>query len=219
MAEKILYIIADPNNRENSFTSAIGRAFLDEYRATSLESDIVEIDIYQMDVPFIDLDVLKAREKMQLDETSDTLTDNEREKVSTIHDLRKQFLSADKYIFVTPLWNWTLPPKLKAYIDIILMNEKAFDCHEGELADLLKGKKAIHIQARCGLTLEGSDAEVEFGDRYLRFIMNLMGVHMSNSIIIEGESYLPGEVNDGILAAVEQARESGREFAEENSEG
>jgi FMN-dependent NADH-azoreductase len=67
MAEKRFYVIADPNRQENFFISAIGRAFLDAYRARSVESDIVEVDIYQTDIPFIDLDVLKAWEKLQSD--------------------------------------------------------------------------------------------------------------------------------------------------------
>ena len=35
----------------------------------------------------------------------ETLTDDEQMKVSRLSDILEEFLSADKYVFVTPMWN------------------------------------------------------------------------------------------------------------------
>ncbi len=55
------------------------------------------------------------------------LTDDEQMKVSRLSDILEEFLSADKYVFVTPMWN-LLQPVVKAYIDAIWIGENFSVC-------------------------------------------------------------------------------------------
>lgn len=40
--------------------------------------------------------------------------------------LSDQFVTADKYVFVTPLWNLSFPSVMKAYFDAVAIPGKAF---------------------------------------------------------------------------------------------
>lgn len=66
------------------------------------------IDLFETYVPVIDKDVLTGwGGKMS---NGETLTDDEQMKVSRLSDILEEFLSADKYVFVTPMWNLSFPP-------------------------------------------------------------------------------------------------------------
>ncbi|MED2258126.1 NAD(P)H-dependent oxidoreductase [Brevibacillus parabrevis] len=40
--------------------------------------------------------------------------------------MTEQFISADGYIIVAPMWNYGVPPMLKVYIDAVCIARKAF---------------------------------------------------------------------------------------------
>ncbi|MFP3821738.1 NAD(P)H-dependent oxidoreductase, partial [Bacillus sp. SIMBA_008] len=90
----------------------------------------------------------------------DTLSAEEQAKVARLNELSDQFVSADKYVFVSPLWNFSFPPVLKAYIDSVAVAGKTFKYTEQGPVGLLTDKKALHIQARGGYYSEGPAAEL-----------------------------------------------------------
>lgn len=71
----------------------------------------------------------------------ETLTDDELMKVSRMSDILEEFLSADKYVFVTPMWNLSFPPVVKAYIDAISIAGKTFKYSAEGPQGLLTDKK------------------------------------------------------------------------------
>ncbi len=76
------------------------------------------------------------------------LTLAEQTKIGRINELVDQFVAADKYFFVTPIWNYSYPPVMKAYLDTICITGKTFKYHpDGSRTGLLSDKKAVHIQA------------------------------------------------------------------------
>ena len=71
----------------------------------------------------IDKDVLTGWGKLR---NGDTLTNEEQQKVDRLSAILDEFLAADKYVFVSPMWNLSFPPVLKAYIDAISIAGKTF---------------------------------------------------------------------------------------------
>lgn len=139
-----------------------------------------------MEIPLIDEDVLNAWGKFGQGKSFEELTAVEKKKISAMNSILEQFLSADKYVFVTPFWNFTVPPKMKAYLDNICIVGKTFKYTENGPVGLLTDKKAIHIQARGGVYTEGPAADLEMGDKYMNTILNFIGINDSQSIIAEG---------------------------------
>lgn len=212
---KVLYITANPKTANESYSLAVAEEFIKAYKQENPNDEIVNIDLYKIDIPYIDTDVFNGWGKLQQGKAFDELSAEEKDKVSRINRLTDQFIEADKYVFVTPLWNFSFPPKVKAYIDNIAIAGKTFKYTSEGPVGLLTDKKAVHIQARGGIYSEGPAKDMEFGDRYLKAVLSFLGVPSVESVIVEGMAQMPEKAEEIKQKAIENAREAAKKFAKE----
>jgi FMN-dependent NADH-azoreductase len=210
---KVLYITANPKPVAESFSLRTGQAFIEEYKKANTNDEVVHLDLYMLDIPMIDADVFSGWGKLA---NGDDLSAAERAKVERIEEITDEFVSADKYVFVTPFWNFFFPPKLKAYIDAICIAGKTFKYTENGSVGLLGGRPVVHIQARGGFYSEGPAKELEFADRYLRTILNFLGIDDIQTVVAEGMAYDPSKAEGIVAKAIERAREVAKSFAAES---
>ena len=183
---KVLYITANPKDESQSFSLEAGRKFLDLYKQNNPMDEIVELDLYKLDIPYIDNDVFSGWGKLSGGADFSELTKDEQAKVGTINGFTEQFIEADKYIFVTPMWNLSLPPKMKVYVDTLMIAGKTFHYTENGPEGLLKEKKAFHIHATGCVYSNPDVAHMEFGNSYLQTVLGFMGVNDYQAILLEG---------------------------------
>jgi FMN-dependent NADH-azoreductase len=209
---KVLYITANPKPVAESFSLRTGKAFIEEYKQLNPRDEVIHLDLYQIDIPMIDADVFTGWGKLAKGEN---LTEAEKSKVERIAEITDEFVSADKYVFVTPFWNFLFPPKMKAYIDAICIAGKTFKYTENGSVGLLGGKRVVHIQARGGFYSEGPAKELELGDRYLRTVLQFLGITDIQTVVAEGMAYDPSKAEGIVAKAIEKAREVARDFSRE----
>ncbi|MBU3184809.1 FMN-dependent NADH-azoreductase [Clostridium estertheticum] len=209
---KILYITANPKTKENSFSLAVGNEFLETYKKSNPSDEIITLDLYKTEVPFIDEVVFSAWGKLGAGVTFEKLDKGEQNKVVAMNNLLDQFIAADKYVFVTPLWNFTIPPMMKAYLDNICIVNKTFKYTQNGPVGLLTDKKAVHIQARGGVYSVGLAADLELGDRYINTILNFIGITDKQSIIVEGMNSAPDKADEIKKNAINKARKVAQKF-------
>jgi FMN-dependent NADH-azoreductase len=193
---QVLYITAHPHDDTQSFSMAAGKAFIDTYKKVNPSHEVVAVDLYKEDIPQIDADVFSGWGKLQTGKGFEELSDSEKAKVGRLTELVDQFVEADKYIFVTPFWNFSFPPVMKAYIDSVSVAGKTFKYTEHGPIGLLTDKKALHIQARGGIYTEGPAAQMEMGHRYLDIMMQFYGVPSFEGLFIEGHAAMPDKAQD-----------------------
>lgn len=208
----VLYITANPKPVEEAFSLSVGEEFINAYRENNPNDEVVRLDLYKINVPYIDTDVFSGWGKLQQGTAFDELSPDEKQKVSSINQLTDQFVAADKYVFVTPMWNLSFPPKLKSYIDNIAIAGKTFKYTAEGPVGLLTDKKALHIQARGGVYSEGPAKSLEFGDSYLRAILGFMGVPEIETIAVEGMAANPDQAADIKQKAIDRAKEFAKQF-------
>ena len=206
---KLLYITAHPLDELGSNSMAAGKTFVDSYKENHPSDEVKHIDLFNEDIPMIDKDVLTGWGKLR---NGDELTSEEQQKVNRLSEILDEFLEADKYVFVSPMWNLSFPPLLKAYIDAISIAGKTFKYTAEGPQGLLTDKKVLHIQSRGGYYTEGPAAEVESGDRYLRNIMTFLGVPSYETIIIEGHNAEPEKTEEIKAASIAEAKELAKTF-------
>lgn len=209
---KVLYITANPKPIEKSYSLSIGEEFLNEYKKANPQDEITRLDLYKITIPYIDLDVFNGWDKLQQKVEWEKLSEKEKEKVQNINQLTDQFIETDKYVFVTPLWNLSVPPVMRSYIDTICVAGKTFKYTEQGPIGLLKGKKGIHIQARGGIYSQGPAKDLEFGDKYIKALLTFLGVQVSESIVAEGMDYQPAEAAQIKEKAIQEAQRIARSF-------
>ena len=166
----ILHIDASING-ENSASRAISRSLVD--RLTSAADNVVYRDLAADPLPHLTLDVF-----------ADT-------------SVLDEFLAADTVVIGAPMYNFTLPTQLKAWIDRILVAGRTFRYTANGPEGLATGKRVIVALARGGIYDKGSPASaLEHLETYLRGIFNFIG--------IEPEFVAA----DGLNISSEQRRES-----------
>ncbi|WP_057914752.1 FMN-dependent NADH-azoreductase [Peribacillus muralis] len=208
----LLYITAHPLDIDRSYSMAVGKEFIELYKELHPNDEVVHLDLYKADVPYLDADVFSGWEKLRSGIPFNELLSSEREKVGRLAELGGQFLLADKYVFVTPMWNFSIPAILKTYIDAVAVAGKTFKYTKEGSIGLLTGKKALHIQARGDIYTEGPEANREMGHSYLEVMMDFFGVSSFQGIIIEGQAKFPEKAQEIKEKAILEAKEAAKSF-------
>ncbi|MED4056916.1 FMN-dependent NADH-azoreductase [Niallia taxi] len=208
----ILYITANPYDETTSYSMAVGREFIEAYKKLNPEDNIVHLDLYEAEIPYLDRDVFNGWEKLKAGTPFEKLSHSERLKTGRLAELGGQFLLADKYVFVNPMWNFSIPAVMKTYIDAVTVSGKTFKYTKEGSVGLLKGKKAFHIQSSGDIYSYGSEAKNEMSNRYLEVMMNFFEVSSFESIIIEGQQRFPEKAEEIKAKALFQAQEAAAKF-------
>ncbi|MFF2908010.1 FMN-dependent NADH-azoreductase [Paenibacillus sp. NPDC057934] len=209
----VLYITANPNNQEASYSLTVGEEFVEAYRSANPTDEVIRLDLFKSDIPQLDADVFSGWGKLGAGTAFAELTDAEQAKVGRLGQLVDQFVAADKYVFVNPIWNFSIPPVLKAYIDAICVAGKTFRYTDKGPIGLLTDKKAVHIQASGSVLSPGSIyADSEMGHRYLDSIMKFIGIPSFEAIFVEGMAKSPDQAPAIKEKAIQQAREVATSF-------
>jgi FMN-dependent NADH-azoreductase len=107
-------------------------------------------------------------------------TDLEALKISD--ELVAELKGADVVVIGTPMYNWSVPSALKAYIDQVLrVNETVLvskDDIRNPYTGLLKGKKAYLLMVRGNLGYDVGDfyEHMDFQTNYLKTVLEIMGI-------------------------------------------
>ena len=88
-----------------------------------------------------------------------------------------EFVAADTVVIGAPMYNFTLPTQLKAWIDRIMIAGKTFRYTANGPEGLAGGKRVVIGLARGGFYEQGSPASaLEHLESYLRGIFNFIGI-------------------------------------------
>jgi FMN-dependent NADH-azoreductase len=90
-----------------------------------------------------------------------------------------EFLAADRIVVAAPMYNFSVPSTLKAYIDNIVRVGRtfAFDPATFQFTGLATGKRAVVVTTSAGDYPAGSPmAAMDFHAPYLRAVLTFMGV-------------------------------------------
>ena len=99
----------------------------------------------------------------------------------------EEFLAADMVVIGAPMYNFTIPTQLKAWIDRILVAGKTFRYGAEGPVGLAGNKRVIIAISRGGLYGPGAPAAVlEHLETYLRGVFGFIGVANPELIVAEG---------------------------------
>jgi len=113
-----------------------------------------------------------------------------------------EFLAAETVVIGAPMYNFSIPSQLKAWIDRIAIAGKTFRYTEQGPEGLAGGKRVIIALARGGIYSEGSPAAaLEHVETYLRGVFNFIGIE-PEFVIAEGVNLSPEHKENAIAAAL-----------------
>ena len=97
-----------------------------------------------------------------------------------------EFLAADVIVIGAPMYNFSIPSQLKAWIDRVAVAGKTFRYTENGPQGLAGGKRVIVASSRHGIYSSGPAAGMDFQENYLRAILGFLGITEIEFIRAEG---------------------------------
>ncbi len=114
-----------------------------------------------------------------------------------------EFLDAEIVVIGAPMYNFTIPSQLKAWIDHIIIAGKTFRYSETGAQGLAGGKKVIIASSRGGLYAPGTpQAANDFQERYLRTVLGFIGIEDIDIVRAEGLAFGPEHRKAAMRAAL-----------------
>jgi FMN-dependent NADH-azoreductase len=112
--------------------------------------------------------------------------------------------AADVIVIAAPMYNFSVPSTLKAWIDHILIAGQTFRyTPAGKPEALVNGKEAYLVLARGGVYSEGPMAAMDYQEPYLRAVLAFIGI--TNVQVLRAEGLAFGA--EHARAALSRARE------------
>lgn len=175
---KLLKIDSSPRG-DYSVSRALTAVFAEEWLKNHTDGTVVERDLFKTELPFVDLPWIAGAytpAEQHSPEIAKTI------KISD--DLVDELLSIDHIILGAPMYNFSLPAILKAYIDQIVRIGRTFTPkYEG----LATGKKLTVLLTSGGVYTPGSHTEVyNVESSYLKQVFGFIGITDVSIILVGG---------------------------------
>lgn len=181
---KILHIDSSIQG-EASASRALTHEIVAQWRATHPHAEVRYRDLAAEELPHLSPRALARADELESARNAAVL---------------EEFLAADVVVIGAPLYNFSIPSQLKAWIDRITVAGRTFRYTDKGPVGLATGKQVIVAVARGGVYAPG--AASEFGESYLRFLFGFLGIKELSVVRAEGLAFSP----EHRAAALETAR-------------
>ena len=192
----ILHIDSSPRG-ERSHSRALTAAFVGELQKTHSDATVSYRDLGRAPVPHVDEAWIKAAYG-----APDERSDADKQAIAFSDELVDELLAADIIVVGAPMYNFSIPSTLKAYIDQVVRIGRTFT---KDYQGLATGKKLYVLCARGGGGYGPGEPmhDNNFQDPYFKAIFGLIGIE--DISYVYDEKTLSGE--DDLDASKAEARE------------
>ncbi len=171
-------IIESSARQQDSTSRQLTREFVNQWQNAHPDDVITLRDVAAKPVPHLDVDLLGGWTKPEAERSGAEI-----EALTRSNILTDELLAADVLVLAAPMYNFTIPSTLKAWLDHVLRAGITFKYTPTGPQGLLTGKRAIVLTARGGIHAGGASDHQE---PYLRQVMAFIGIHDVEFIHAEG---------------------------------
>jgi FMN-dependent NADH-azoreductase len=164
-----------------SASRELSAAWAADWKARHPESASVYRDLAAQSLPHLTGDVLMARSAPHAIEDAAL-----RSRVEADEAMMQEFLDADVIVIGAPMYNFSVPSQLKAWIDRIAVAGRTFRYGPNGPEGLAGGKKVVVVSSRGGVYSAGPAAGFDHQEAYLRSVFTFLGVTDIEFIRAEG---------------------------------
>lgn len=187
---------------ENSKSRALGREFVEAWTRHHPGTRIVERDLAAEAVPHVTGTVFGAAVT-----PAGNRSPEQAEAAALADRLIEELEAADVIVLAAPMYNFSVPSTVKAWIDHVVRAGRTFRYGANGPEGLLRGKKVFIVTARGGVYSQGPGKSMDFHEPYLRGVLGFVGLTDISFIYAEGLA-----VPEVAVGAIETARASIQEL-------
>ena len=180
---KLLEIQSSPRG-ESSDSITLTKSFIEACKSDNASIVVDTLNVWHERLPEFDYEAIGAKYKAVKHETMTEVESNVWERIQL---LIRRFQNADRIVLGTPMWNFSLPYKLKQLIDLVAQRNYLFSYDGKQYGPLLNVEKAVAVYTRGSHFLEGTPIPPSFDHQapYLDFWLRLIGVRDLSSVIVD----------------------------------
>ena len=180
--KKILNIIVSPRG-EASFSNQLGNVIISKIADNNPGSSVQVRNLNETPFPHVEPAHLSA-----FFTPAENHSPENREAIQHSDEAIKELFDADIIVINTPMWNFSVPSVLKAWIDHIARAGVTFNYGESGPVGLLTGKKVYIALATGGIYSGGHTKALDFADPYLKSVLSFLGMTDVTTYRVEGTS-------------------------------
>jgi FMN-dependent NADH-azoreductase len=208
---KVLWVEGSPKG-DRSLSTVCARGFLTAASAVVPDLEVTHRDVWDGSILRFDREAALAKFGPLFGEPhTDVQSDIWRQVTAEID----QVAAHDHVVVSSPMWNWSIPHALKAWIDVIVQPLHSFTLNAaGEHVGVLGvGKMAQFVLTRSS-AYDGRHPEMQdHQEPYLRYLFNLLGFDVRDSLVIEPTTRWTTEERAALAEqGVADATEAGTRF-------
>jgi FMN-dependent NADH-azoreductase len=169
---------------EGSASRALTREIIERVKATHPDAEVTYLDLAAQELPHLSHRSLARSDEREAARNAAALD---------------EFLAAELLVIGAPIYNFSIPSQLKAWIDRITVAGKTFRYTASGPEGLAGDKEVIVAMARGGVT--GAASAGEFGESYLKFLFAFLGIKNVRFVRAEGLAISPEHREASLKAA------------------
>ena len=167
----LLHLDASPRG-DYSISRQLSAAAVAAWKDKHPGGKVIVRDLTTTKMTFVDLDWITGAFS-----APDQLTDDHKSALAISDTLISELLEADEIVMGTPMYNFTVPAVVKAWIDHVVRAGKTFNYGSSGPEGLAKGRKMLVTVASGGSYDKGSGMEAyNYETPYLRQILGFIGI-------------------------------------------
>ncbi|AWW30754.1 NAD(P)H dehydrogenase [Echinicola strongylocentroti] len=187
--KKVLIINASVRN-ERSHSRKLARLFMENWQEKNPADSFTNREVGLSEIPPVDEGWIASA---FIDPEA---RNSENQKgVAFSNELIKELKGHDVYVIATPMYNWSIPSGLKAYIDQVMRINETWKFRsgqpDGDYVGLLKNKQLFILSSRgdTGYGEGEKNGHMNYQTTYLKFIFGMMGVKNASVISLDNEEF------------------------------
>lgn len=196
---KLLHVDSSING-DNSISRRLTQQVVKQWLASHPGTEVERLDLAVDTPPHFSADSMGIRRPAQ-----GQISEAEQRENALAESLVSQFLASDVIVVGAPLYNFSIPSQLKAWIDRLAQAGRTFRYTENGPEGLAKGKTVIAVLSRGGIysTSEAGQA-MEHQESYLKTVFGFFGITDIRIVRAEGTDLSP-ESRETALRSAETA--------------
>ncbi|KXJ54968.1 MAG: FMN-dependent NADH-azoreductase [Thalassospira sp. Nap_22] len=194
---KVLHVSASVNG-ENSNSRQIALKLIDRIKAADSSATVIERDTNEAVVSAITGETVGAYYT-----PAENRSEAQKKVIAASDKMVAEILDADVLVIGAPMYNFSIPSTLKAWVDLIARVGVTFNYTENGPVGLVEGKKAYIVAATGGVPV---NSPADFATPYLKQVLAFIGITDVEIVEASGFAVNAEEAMAKAIANVEAAK-------------
>ncbi|SEK75928.1 FMN-dependent NADH-azoreductase [Kosakonia sacchari] len=205
---KILHIDSSINH-DVSISRHLSSVVVKQLTCSGKYSEVIYRDVVKNEIQHLTADIAAGFRPLSYT-VAETAFDKSEQSLS--QQLVTEFLDSDIIVIGAPMYNFSVPSQLKAWLDRIAQPGKTFNYTSSGPIGLAGGKKVIVVSARGGFYHHTPLQSMDFQENYLASFFGFLGISDIGFIRAEGASKGEEIKQQGISSAIASVNDTLQKF-------